>query len=220
MRMYLLPKRNNFSGSKMNNPDISKGPVFDSGYRPYFYQSGKFLSYDLPHTGSESSYFPRTSGYDFTSDIVHKNDWPKTQTVEDIISSGYFPIPKSEPETAIITDKKHTSKLGLDDMISQIRGRYEIYENNIYQIELGKCYAMNSIFAIEADRGGVSMNSREAYSLSKSLRELYEQQRDERKSLWSDVSKLKLLLPEQSQSYLSSHRKVSILEDDSIGDRL
>jgi len=220
MRMYLLPKRNNFSGGKMNNPDISNGPVFDSGYRPYFYQSGKFLSYNIPHTGSESSYFPRTSGYDFTSDIVHKNDWPKLKTVEDIISSGYFPIPKSEPETAIITDKKHTSKLGLDDMISQIRGRYEIYENNIYQIELGKCYAMNSIFAIEADRGGVSMNSREAYSLSKSLRELYEQQRDERKSLWSDVSKLKLLLPEQSQSYLSSHRKVSILEDDSIGDRL
>jgi len=220
MRMYLLPKRNNFSGGKMNNPDISNGPVFDSGYRPYFYQSGKFLSYNIPHTGSESSYFPRTSGYDFTSDIVHKNDWPKLKTVEDIISSGYFPIPKSEPETAIITDKKHTSKLGLDDMISQIRGRYEIYENNIYQIELGKCYAMNSIFAIEADRGGVSMNSREAYSLSKSLRELYEQQRDERKSLWSDVSKLKLLLPEQSQSYLSSYRKVSILEDDSTGDGL
>ena len=218
--MYLLPKRNNFSGGKMNNPDISNGPVFDSGYRPYFYQSGKFLSYNIPHTGFESSKFSRTSGYDFTSDIVHKNDWPKTQTVEDIISSGYFPIPKSEPETAIITDKKHTSKLGLDDMISQIRGRYEIYENNIYQIELGKCYAMNSIFAVEADRGGVSMNSREAYSLSKSLRELYEQQRDERKSLWSDVSKLKLLLPEQSQSYLSSHRKVSILEDDSIGDLL
>jgi len=204
----------------MTIPDISNGPVFDAGYMPYFYQSGKFLSYEIPHTGSESSYFSRTSGYDFTSDIVSKNDWPKTQTVEDIISSGYFPIPKSEPETAIITDKKHTSKLGLDDVISQIRGRYEIYENNIYQIELGKCYAMNSIFAVEADRGGVSMNSREAYSLSKSLRELYEQQRDERKSLWSDVSKLKLLLPEQSQSYLSSYRKVSILEDDSIGDGL
>jgi len=218
--MYLLPKRNNFSGGKMNNPDISNGPVFDSGYRPYFYQSGKFLSYEIPHTSSESSYFPRTSGYDFTSDIVHKNNWPKTQTVEDIISSGYFPIPKSEPETAIITDKKHTSKLGLDDVISQIRGRYEIYENNIYQIELGKCYAMNSIFAVEADRGGVSMNSREAYSLSKSLREFYEQQRDERSRLWSDVSKLKLLLPEQSQSYLSSYRKVSILEDDSTGDGL
>jgi hypothetical protein len=115
-------------------------------------------------------------------------------------------------ETAIITDKKHTSKLGLDDVISQVRDRYQIYERNIYQIELGKCYAMNSIFSVEADRGGVSMSSREAYSLSKSLREFYEQQRDERRSLWADVSKLKLLLPEQAQSYLASYRKVSILD--------
>ena len=200
---------------------VSKGPVFEGQYVPYFYQSGKFLAYDIPHKSLKSSYFSRTSGYDFTSDIVPKKQtWPRQTTVEDIISNGYFPIPKSEPETAIITDKKHTSKLGLDDVISQIRGRYEIYEKNMYQIELGKCYAMNSIFAVEADRGGVSMNSREAYSLSKSLREFYEQQRDERRGLWSDVSKLKLLLPEQSQSYLSSHRKVSILEDDSIGDRL
>ena len=76
------------------------------------------------------------------------------------------------------------------------------------------------MFSVEAERGGVRQDSREAYSLSKSLREFYEQQRDERSRLWSDVSKLKLLLPEQSQSYLSSYRKVSILEDDSKGDAL
>ncbi len=202
------------------NFSISQGPAFDSGYKPYFYQSGKFLSYDLPHTGSKSQDFSGTSSYDFTSDIVSKTHWPRQPTVEDIIQNGYFAIPVAEPETAIITDKKHTSKLGLDDVISQIRSRYEIYEKNIYQIELGKCYAMSSIFTVEAERGGVRQDSREAYSLSKSLREFYEQQRDERTNLWSDVSKLKLLLPEQSQSYLSSYRKVSILEDDSTGDRL
>jgi len=202
----------------MNNPDISNGPVFDSGYKPYFYQSGKFLAYDIPGRGPKSTYFGTSASYDFTSDIVPKTHWPRQPTVEDIIQNGYFAIPIAEPETAILTDKKHTSKLGLDDVISQIRSRYEIYEKNIYQIELGKCYALSSIFAVEADRGGVSMNSREAYSLSKSLREFYEQQQDERCRLWSDVSKLKLLLPEQSQSYLSSYRKVSILEDDSTGD--
>ena len=204
----------------MNNPDISNGPVFDSGYKPYFYQSGKFLLYDTPHTGSKSQNLSETSSYDFTSDIVSKTHWPRQPTVEDIIQNGYFAIPTAEPETAIITDKKHTSKLGLDDVISQIRGRYEIYEKNIYQIELGKCYAMSSMFTVEAERGGVRQDSREAYSLSKSLREFYEQQREERTNLWSDVSKLKLLLPEQSQSYLSSYRKAAILEDDSTGDRL
>ena len=192
---------------------VSKGPVFEGRYVPYFYQSGKFLTYDIPNEGSNSAYFGESAGYDFTSDIIGpKRSWPRQPTVEDIISRGYFAAPKSDMETAIITDKKHTSKLGLDDVISQVRDRYQIYEKNMYQIELGKCYAMNSIFSVEADRGGVSMSSREAYSLSKSLREFYEQQRDERKSLWADVSKLKLLLPEQAQSYLSSYRKLAILD--------
>ena len=204
----------------MNIQDISKGPVFDSGYTPYFYQSGKFLAYDIPHKSPESSYFGGISGYDLTSDIVPKNNWPKTQTVEDIISSGYFPISKSEPETAIISDKKQTSGLGLSDIISQVRQRHDIYERNIYQIEVSKCYALNSMFYIVAMRGGLPENSREAYSISKSLRELYEQERDERVALWQDVSRLKQALPEQAQQYLTAYRKVSILEDDSTGDGL
>ena len=204
----------------MNIQDISKGPVFDSGYTPYFYQSGKFLAYEIPHREPKSTYFSTSTGYDFTSDIVPKNNWLKTQTVEDIISSGYFPISKSEPETAIISDKKQTSGLGLSDIISQVRKRYQIYESNIYQIEMGKCYALNSTFYIEAMRGGLPQNSREAYSLTKSLRELYEQERDERVALWQDVSKLKQALPEQAQQYLTAYRKVSILEDDSTGDPL
>ena len=58
------------------------------------------------------------------------------------------------------------------------------------------------------------------YSLTKSLRELYEQQRDERVALWQDVSKLKQAVPEQAQQYLTAYRKVSILEDESAGDGL
>jgi len=204
----------------MNNPNISNGPVFDSGYKPYFYQSGKFLAYEIPDREPKSTYFSTSTGYDFTSDIVPKSTWPRQTTVEDIINSGYFPVQKSEPETAIISDKKQTSGLGLSDIISQVRQRYEIYERNNYQIELGKCYALNSIFYIVATRGDLPQNSREAYSISKSLRELYEQQRDERVKLWQDVSKLKQTLPEQAQQYLTAYRKVSILEDDSIGDPL
>ena len=56
-----------------------------------------------------------STGYDFTSDIVPKSSRPRGLTVEDIVSRGYFPIPKSEPETAIISDKKQTSGLGRED---------------------------------------------------------------------------------------------------------
>ncbi|MHC4070486.1 MAG: hypothetical protein ACYSWW_11230 [Planctomycetota bacterium] len=203
----------------MNTPDFSNGPVFDSGYMPYFYQSGKFLSYDIPHRVPKSAYFSTSTGYDFTSDIVPNTSRPRGPTVEDIINNGYFPIPKSEPETAIISDRKQTSGLGLGGIIGQVRQRYEIYERNIYQIELGKCYTISSQLAVESSRGGVCMSSKEAYSLNKNLQELYQQQRDERVRLWQDISRLKQSLPEQAQQYLSAYRKVSILEDDK-GDKL
>jgi len=198
---------------------LAKGPIFDGTYVPYFYQSGQFLSYDIPNRAPISSYFSPSTGYDFTSDLVPKSGRAKGPTVEDIIHNGYFPIPGSEPETAIISDKKHTSSLGLSGLISQVRQRYEIYERNIYQIELGKCYTISSQLAVESSRGGVCMNSKEAYSLNKNLQELYQQQRDERVRLWQDISRLKQSLPEQAQHYLSAYRKVSILEDNK-GDAL
>ena len=192
---------------------ISQGPVFDAGYMPYFYQSGKFLSYEIPHKGSVSARFSQTGSYDFTSDIVPRTPWAKMPTVEDIVQKGYFAIPKSEPETAIISDKNHTAKLGLGDIIEQIRDRYEIYERNMYQIEMSKCYAVSSQLAVESARGGVGTSSREAYSLTKNIGELYLQQCQERRDLWADISKLKQALPEQAQSYLSSYRKLAILEE-------
>ena len=198
----------------MDPIELSSGPVFGAGYVPYFYQSGQFLAYGLPGQATQKSVLDSTiASYDFTSDLTGKRTWPKTQTVEDIIQHGYLTVPPSEPEIALISDKRDISKLGLSDIISQVRQRYEIFENNMYQIELGKCYTISSQLAVESSRGGVAMNSKEAYSLNKNLGEFYQQQRDERNHLWADVSKLKLLLPEQAQSYLSSYRKMSILED-------
>ncbi len=201
------------------NYSLSQGPVLGAGYMPYFYQSGKFLLYNLPHKSLNSGEFVASKSYDFTSDIVPKNSRSKQPTVEDILRKGYFAIPNSEPETALISDKTHTTKLGLGDIINQIRDRYLIYEKNMYQIEMSKCYAVSSQMAVEASRGGVRTSSREAYSLTKNIGELYLQQNEERRSLWADISRLKQALPEQAQSYLSSYRKLSILED-AAGDDL
>jgi len=195
------------------NPITGK-PHFGPDYVPYFYASGRFLSYDLPHAGAYGARFVPTSSYDFTSDLLHSRAYPVPQTVDQVIRRGYLSIPKSEPETAIISDKKHTSRLGLDDVIGQIRRRYEVYDRNVYEIELGKCYLISSAYAIESARGGVTLNSKEMYGLNKSLSEFYQQQRNERVNLWRDVSRLRLQLPENAQQYLSAYRKVSILESD------
>jgi inorganic pyrophosphatase len=176
--------------------------------------------YGLPRQTTSKSYLDRTAAtYDFTSDLTGKHPWPKTQTVEDIIQHGYLAIPKSEPETALISDKKDISKIGLSDLISQIRNRYQIYEKNMYHLEMAKCYTVSSQLAVESSRGGVAMNSKEAYSLTKKIGEFYQQQNEERVKLWQDLSRLKQILPEQAQNYLSSYRKLSML-DDIKGDEL
>ena len=112
----------------------------DPEYVIYFYESGLSRQYQQRQKNIFTSlnYGPAV-GYDFSSDLLFKQPWPIPQTVEDVVRNGYFSIPKSEPETAIISDKKSTSWLGLDDIIGQIRQRYEVYNNNIYEIEVSKC---------------------------------------------------------------------------------
>jgi len=81
----------------------------------------------------------------------------------------------------------------------------------MYELELAKCSAMNTVYTHEAWHGPT--NSRVEYSLGKRLDKLYKDQRDERTNLWRDISRLRLLLPENAQKYLTAYRKLSILED-------
>jgi hypothetical protein len=128
-----------------------------------------------------------------------------------LIRRGYLAIPKSDPETAIISDKKSTARLGLDDVIGQIRNRHSLYQHNMYELELAKCSVINSFYKHEAYHG--PSDSRIEYSMNKRLDELYADQRKERTDLWRDVSRLRLQLPENAQQYLAAYRKVSILEN-------
>jgi hypothetical protein len=182
------------------------------GYLVYFYQSGRFESYlqRQKSLASGLSYGP-VGLYDFSSDLTSRARVPRYPTVEQIIANGYFAAPKNDPVEAIISDKKHTAGLGLDDLIGQIRHRYGVYEQNVYELEISKCSAINSFYAHEAYHGPA--DSKVEYSVSKRLDKLYQQQRDERINLWRDVSRIRLLLPEQAQLYLTAYRKVSLLED-------
>jgi hypothetical protein len=180
----------------------------------YFYQSGRFQRY-LQHEKellAGINYYRRLTVYDFSSDLVGKHGLYQPPTVEQIIAHGYFAVPKSDPVKAIISDKRHTSRLGLDDIIGQILHRYEVYERNIYDLEIAKCAVINTFYTHEAWHG--PSDSRLEYSVNKRLDKLYKDQRDERINLWRDVSRLRLLLPEKAQQYLTVYRKVSLLEDE------
>ena len=170
-------------------------------YRPYLSRRKELLA--------QPNYGPAL--YDFTSDLVRRPKLKPRLTVESIIRMGYFAAPKSDPVEAIISDKMHTSRLGLDDIIGQIRDRYQTFEQNVYEIEISKCAVNNSLHMYEAYHGPA--NSKIEYSVNKRLDELYIDQRKERITLWRDVSKLKLLLPENAQLYLATYRKSAILRD-------
>lgn len=194
--------------------------VQGSEYVPYFYESGQFLRYDRPVNRRPVSNYFLSSGYNFSSDKASsKFDPEKPQTVEQIIYQGYLSLPTGDPVTAMITDKKHTAWLGLDDAISQIRQRYEIYDKNIEMIEQNKCAAMN-VFLSHYDKvKPMEVDDRIYYSLNKNIQRLYSQQIDERVNLWRDISRIKQLLPEAAQQYLSAARKISVI-DETKGDIL
>jgi len=199
----------------MNPQHTPNSPALSRGYVPYFYQAGLYHLYPIPSSQASISAPSRTyARYDFSSDPDPMKPFRGPQTVEQIIQRGYFAVPVADPETALISDKRDTSRLGLEDTIRQIRDRYQIYEHNAYDIELGKCAAITSLFALEAERGGVPADSKELYGLSKVLQRFYQEQRDERVKLWQDVARIRERLPETAQQYLAAYRKMAILEGD------
>jgi hypothetical protein len=130
------------------------------------------------------------------------------QTVEQLVSQGYFAIPAMAPEIATIHDKKQTSWLGLDDVVGQIRGRWQLYEENMLEIEWSKCYAFN-----ELAHGGWPASGEQECVYHKRLQELHAEQRAERIAVWRDISELRQTVPESLQQYLSAFRKSEILDD-------
>jgi hypothetical protein len=179
---------------------------------PYFYETGRYIWQPLESDRLLKGLYSQSSGsYTFSS---FSKGFYRPQTVEQVIQRGYLAVPRAEPESAILADKKHTSWQGLDDIIHQVRQRRSIYEDNIYQIERGICYALSRKYEIESQRGGVPVSSRERYSVSREVAKLYEQERAERVKLWEDISRLRQQLPESAREYLSAYRKFSIFEDD------
>ncbi len=199
-----------------NNPNTV--PAISAAYVPYSYQAGLFQIYNVPFKRGRLNSSP-------TAPVVYQGITPargtpsfdRTQTVEQIIASGYLAAPRGDPVSAILGDKQQVAWLGLDDLIGQVRKRYEIYERQLYEIELGKCGAMNALYTAEALHGPA--DSQQFDTRHKRIEELYAQARDERTSLWKDVSRLRLLLPEIAQSYLGARRRIEAL-DGSTGDLL
>lgn len=170
----------------------------ETGYVPYFYLSGRHAWYTSNQVDNAG----------FHSRPAHLDHF---QTVDQIVRRGYFSVPAREVTTAILADRTDTSRLGLEDAVTQIRRRYEIHNKILDHINLSICAAGNAIYQHEAYCGPGSASSKQHYAKHKAIRDLYEEKRGEEINLWKDISRLRGGLPELAQSYLTSYRKESIL---------
>lgn len=196
--------------NRTNPPSARKNP---GAYVLDFYQTALY-----PPAARRSYWWPAAQAYVLTAGKEEPVKRPRTkrleglQTVEQIVAEGYFAAPPGDPVTALIADREHTSKLGLDDVITQIRQRYVVWQRNVDDIETAKLAAINALHDWEAEWGRA--DPQQLSALHTTLQRLYQQERDERGSLWRDVSRLKQALPESAQQYLSAYRKVSLLKSE------
>lgn len=125
--------------------------------------------------------------------------------------------PVADPATAWLTDRQATQKLALDDVISQIHGRAEIYQQRMAEIENAKCAAFNRAFSwhLPPEQPPDAFDPQ----LHRLLQDLYREQRDERSKFWSDLSRLRQSLPETLQTYLTAKHRQALLQD-SPGDAM
>lgn len=165
------------------------------------------LCQPVPEPGSE---------YDLVTQRATGQRSNDPQTVEQLITRGYLAVPAAAPETALLSDKRATAWMGLDDLIHQARHRIVIYRQNLYEIEWAKCRATNDLLAWEANHGWPA-SAEQQYQLGKRMDQLYTEQRAERVAVWRDVSRLRQSFPESAQQYLTAQRKMEILEDPEEG---
>ena len=131
------------------NP-IEQEPV-QSAYH-YLYGRHQLHRY-LPGT-TRGRYPMETATYaDFSGTPTYGPPRRPAQTVEQLVDQGYFAVPNNAPETAILSDRRTTAWLGLDDAIQQIQQRLEIYAQNIYEIKWAECSVINDLFTWEARYG-------------------------------------------------------------------
>lgn len=183
-----------------------------TGYVPYFYASGRFQYQHIGGRGPGPA-LPSASSYRFASDDLPDPSVAALPSVETILARGYLAVPNHQPETALLSDKRDTAWLGLDDVIQQVGDRRQLYQQNMYELTLSMCEANNAVFRIERDRGQPATDKHRS-AADKMIQQLYEQQRAERINLWRDVNRLRLELPERVGNYLSAYRKAAILATD------
>ena len=130
-------------------------------------------------------------------------------TIDQIVDHGYLPVPAAEPVEAMIDDRHRVSGLGLEDCLAQMQRRYELYEQHMNALTYTRMRAINAAQSWFDVAGRLTKGADP--ELERTLRDLDQQQREERLSLWRDVSRLRQQMPEWVRAYLETHRRSHLI---------
>ena len=132
-------------------------------------------------------------------------------TLDRIVSDGRLPIPRADPAEAMLIDRQRTQHLGLDDAITQLQWRCDLYRQHMDELQQAELTILNA-HRTWADLWGI-VDDRRDPELRRELDGVEQQRREERLSLWRDLSRLRQAVPDWAERYLSAYRKVQLVKD-------
>ncbi len=132
-------------------------------------------------------------------------------SIDGIVTAGRLAVPGADPILALATDRRLTSFLSLDDAIGQVRRRYEIYARHLDEIEQSRLRMVNA--ATSWRQPPFWIPEEDDPDVREAVDRLEQQKREERLSLWRDVSRLRQAIPESAQEYLGAYRRARIMQD-------
>jgi hypothetical protein len=132
-------------------------------------------------------------------------------SLERILSDGRLSVPRAEPAEAMLIDRQRTQQLGLDDVITQIQWRYDLYRQHMDELQQTELTVLNAHHTWH-DPWGI-VDDRRDPELRRELDSVEQQRRAERLSLWRDLSRLRQAVPDWAERYLSAYRKVQLVKD-------
>ena len=128
----------------------SNGPSADTGYVPYFYESGLHQLYGKPrHNESQEPGDTSPTQFDFSSDLVASRQPNHPWTVEQIVQHGYLAIPKGDPAERL---EFRVEGRRLDWLL------FDWLNELLYVFESRRLVL--SLFEVEVDEDGLSATAR------------------------------------------------------------
>lgn len=133
-----------------------------------------------------------------------------SKSIDGIVAAGRLAVPGADPILALATDRMLTSFLSLDDAIGQVRRRYDIYARHVDEIEQSRLRMVNASTSWRQPPFWIP--EEDDPEVREAVDRLEQQKREERLSLWRDVSRLRQTIPQSAQEYLGACRRTQIIE--------